>query len=86
MKNFLNQSILRLALFFPPTSHDNQFYGVTSGFTRLIMKSDYAWPRLICPHANFHKDRTMKTVTLLEKGGRKLQVGRRKGKRALGFC
>ena len=46
----------------PPTSHEHQFYGVTSSFTRLIMKTKY-----VSPHANFHNDRTMRTVTLLEK-------------------
>ena len=51
----------------PPTSHDHQVYGVTSGFTRLIMKTKCVWHILISPHVNFHNDRTMRTVTLLVK-------------------
>ena len=34
------------------------------------MKTDYVWPILISLHANFHNDRTMRTVTLLEKSCR----------------
>ena len=57
-----------LALFlFPPTSHDHQLYGITSGFTRLIMETKYVWHSLISPHVNFNNDRTMWTVTLLSK-------------------
>ena len=42
------------ALFpFPPTSHKRQFYGVTRGFTRLIMKTKNVCHGLISSHANF---------------------------------
>ena len=41
---------------FSPTSHDHQFYGVTSNFIRLIMKSKYVWHSLTSPHAKFHND------------------------------
>ena len=36
------------------------------------MKTKYVCPSLISPHANFHNDWKMETLTLLEK---KLQVG-----------
>ena len=59
-KSFFGRPTLKLALFpFPPTSHDHQFYGVTSGFTRLNMKTKCVWQILISPHVNFHNDRTM---------------------------
>ena len=48
-----------VALFpFPPTSLKHEFYGLTSGFTRLIMKIKYACYGLISLHANFHDNRT----------------------------
>ena len=31
------------------------------------MRTKYVWRSLISPHANFHNDRTMRTVTLQEK-------------------
>ena len=37
----------------PPTSHMDQFYGVTRGFTRLIMKTKYVCHVLISPYAKF---------------------------------
>ena len=41
------------------------------------MKTKYIWPSLISPHANFHNDRKLSTVTLLEQ-----IAGGGKGKRA----
>ena len=65
----------RLFFFFPHTSHDHQFYGVTSGFTRLNMRTKCVLHILISRHVNFHNDRTMWTVTIPVKtcrwGGRK---------------
>ena len=52
------------ALFsFPPTSLKLELYGLTSGFTRLIMKTKYACFGLISLHANFHDNRTKGTAT-----------------------
>ena len=49
------------ALFpFPPTSLKHEFYGLTSGFTRLIMKTKYVCHGLISLHVNFHVNRTLK--------------------------
>ena len=42
-----------------PTSHEHQFYGLTSGFTRLIMTTKYVCHGLIYLHANFQDNRTM---------------------------
>ena len=49
--------------FFPPTSLKHEFYGLTSGFTRLIMKTKYACYGLISLHVSFHDNRTKWTVT-----------------------
>ena len=38
---------------FSPTSHKRQFYGVTRGFTRLIIKTKNVCHGLISSHANF---------------------------------
>ena len=47
------------ALFsFPPTSLKHEFYGLTSGFTRLIIETRYVYHGLISLHANFHDNRT----------------------------
>ena len=43
---------------FPPTSRKHEFYGVTSGFTRLIMKTKNVCQGLISLHVNFHDNRT----------------------------
>ena len=43
----------------PPTSHNYQLYGVTSGFTKFNMKTKCVCQILISPHVNFHNDRTM---------------------------
>ena len=58
-----------LALF-PFPSHDHQYYGVTSGFTRLNMKTECVRHIPISPHFKFHNDRTMGTVTSLVKNWR----------------
>ena len=51
------------ALFpFPPTSLKYEFYGLTSGFTRLIMKTKYVCYGLISLHVKFHDNRTKWTV------------------------
>ena len=53
------------ALFpFPPTSLKHEFYALTSGFTRLIMKTKYVCHNLISLHVNFHDNRKKRTVTL----------------------
>ena len=49
----------QLALFRSPTSHEHQCYGLTSGFTRLIMKTKYVCHGLISVQVNFHDNRTM---------------------------
>ena len=49
--------------FFPPTSLKHEFYGLTSGFTRLIMKIKYVCHGLISLHVSFHDNRTEWTVT-----------------------
>ena len=59
-----------LFFFFPPTSHERQFYGLTSGFTRLIMKTKYVFHSLIYLHVNFHDNWTMQTVILIIKNCR----------------
>ena len=48
-------SNLRPWLFFHAStaSHQHQLYGVTSGFTRLNMKTNYVWHRLIGYHVKF---------------------------------
>ena len=66
-KNFLFGKILQVGgkekepgsfSFPPPTSFKHEFYGLTSGFTRLIMKSKYACYGLISLHVDFHDNRT----------------------------
>ena len=49
---------------FPPTSFKHEFYGVTSGFTRLIMKTKYVCHGLISLHVIFYDNRTKGTETL----------------------
>ena len=47
------------ALFpFPSISLKHEFYGLTSGFTRLIMNIKYVCHAPINPHVNFHDNRT----------------------------
>ena len=48
----------------PPTSHELQYVSVTSGFTRLSMKTKYVCRGLISVYANFHKNRTMWSTNL----------------------
>ena len=45
----------------PPPPHLTQtlIYGVTSGFTRLIMRTKYVCHSLISLHVNFNDNRTM---------------------------
>ena len=38
----------------PPTSLKQKFYGLTSGFTRLIMKTKYVCHDVISQYVNFH--------------------------------
>ena len=53
------------ALFpFPPTSHELQNISVTSGFTRLSMKTKYVCRGLISLHVNFCNNRTMWSTNL----------------------
>ena len=47
----------------PPTSLKHKIYGLTSGFTRLIMKIKYVCHGLISLHVNFHDNRTKWTLT-----------------------
>ena len=51
----------------PPTSDELQFFSVTSGFTRLIMKTKYVCHGLISLYDNFHNNRTMWSTNLLVK-------------------
>ena len=55
--------------FLPPplTSDELQFFSVTSGFTRLIMKTKYVCHGLISLYINFHNNRTMWSTNLLVK-------------------
>ena len=46
----------------PLTSHQHEFYGATSGFTMLIMKTTYVCHNLISPCVNFHNNRTMRSI------------------------
>ena len=56
--------VKKRALFpFPPTSHKHEFYGLTSGFTRLIMKTKYVCHGPVSLHVIFHDNRTKVTVT-----------------------
>ena len=69
-QNFVlnNSTEIVLALFpFPPTSDELQFFSVTSGFTRLIMKTNYVCHGLISLYVNFHNNRTMWSANLLVK-------------------
>ena len=52
------------------TSHERQFYGLTSGFTRLIMKTKYVFHGLIYFHVNCQDNQTMRTVILIIKNCR----------------
>ena len=62
-----------LGLFFlpPPTSLEHEFYGVTGGFTRFIMKTKYVFHNVISPYVNFHNNRTVNIIFL----SKFLQVG-----------
>ena len=42
----------------PPTALKLEFYGLTCGFTRLIMKSNIVYHGLNSLHVNFHDNRT----------------------------
>ena len=48
----------------PPTSHELQYISVTSGFTRLSMKTKYVCRGLISLYVNFHNNRTMWSLNL----------------------
>ena len=53
------------ALFpFPPISHELQYFSVTSGFTRLSMKTKYVCRGLISLYVEFHNNRTMWSTNL----------------------
>ena len=43
----------------PPTSHDLHYISLTSGFTRLSMKTKYVCRGPISLYVNFHSNRTM---------------------------
>ena len=43
----------------PPTSHELQYISVTSGFTRLSMKTKYVCRGLISLYINFQNNRTI---------------------------
>ena len=65
MELYLIFSCKKLWLFFlptPPTSLKHEFYGLTSGFTRLIIKTIYPCYGLISLHVNFHDNQTKWTV------------------------
>ena len=58
--SYFNGGVEEWALFpFPPTSHEHQFYGLTSDFTRLIMKTKYVCHGLISLYVSFHDNRKM---------------------------
>ena len=51
---FVPKSLKNLALFPPPTSFKHEFFRLTSGFTRLVMKTKYVCHGLFSLHVNFH--------------------------------
>ena len=57
-----NMDTFRISAFgsfsFPPTSLKHEFYGLTSGFTRLIMKTKYVSHNLVSLHVKFHDNQT----------------------------
>ena len=63
----------------PPTSLKHEFYGLTSGFTRLIMKIKYVCHGLVSLHVNFYDNRTKWTLTSIIKicrwGGEEKEPG-----------
>ena len=70
---------LNRALFpFRSHLHERQFYGLTSGFSRLIMKTKYVCYVLVSLNVNFNDKRTMWTIILIIKigrwGGRKKSI------------
>ena len=67
-----------------PTSHTHQLYGVTSGYTRLIMKTKHACHGLISLLVKFHKNLTMRTLFLHVKN-RKWGGGRKRVQNSLKF-
>ena len=48
----------------PPPSHELQYISVTSGFTRLSMKTKYVCRDLISLYVHFHSNRTMWSTNL----------------------
>ena len=54
--NELVNSKAWLFFFFHPTSHELHFFSVTSGFTRLSMKTKYICRGLISLYVNFHNN------------------------------
>ena len=66
--------------FSPPTSRQLQLISVTSGFTRLSMKTKYVFRDLIGLYVNFHNNRTMWSINLHVKncrwgGGERKRAG-----------
>ena len=47
---------------FPPTSLKHEFYGLPSGFTRLIKKINYVCHGQISVHVNLHDNQTKWTL------------------------
>ena len=59
--SFGSSKMAKIAALFPfppPTSLKHEFYGLTSGFTRIIMKIINACYGLVSLHVNFHDNRT----------------------------
>ena len=68
----------------PPTSHELQYISVTSGFTRLSMKTKFVCRGLISLYVNFHENWTMWSTNLLVKICRWGGGGRKKSPKIIG--
>ena len=89
-QNFQICSVVRFDLigpFFlppPPTSHEFHFFSVTSGFTRLSMKTKYVCRGLISLYVNFHNN-PIKWATNLHVKIRRWGGGRKKSPNCLKY-
>ena len=62
------------ALFPSPSSYKHQFHDVTSGFTRLSIKTKYVCHGLISPYAKFYNNPTIRTENLLSRWGKEKEL------------
>ena len=54
---------------FPENVNSNFFYGIMSGFIRLIMKTKYVWHSSISPHVNFSDNMNSNFTSKKNAGG-----------------